>query len=50
MNLIVETQITQKKHIEDLFEAVVPDTVKAEIEKRDTPKQIAPPSDEPTID
>jgi hypothetical protein len=50
VNLIVETQITQKKHIEDLFEAVVPDTVKAEIEKRDTPKQIAPPSDEPTID
>ena len=49
LNLIVETQITQK-HIEDLFEAVVPDTVKAEIEKRDTPKQIAPPSDEPTID
>jgi hypothetical protein len=41
VNLIVETQIAQKKHIEDLYDAVVPETVKAEIEKRDTPKQSA---------
>lgn len=48
VNLIVETQIAQKKHIEDLYAAVVPETVKAEIEKRDTPKHIAPPIGGPT--
>lgn len=46
VNLIVETQITQKKHIDQLFDAVVPDRVKAQIEKRDAPKQIAPPPKE----
>ena len=43
VNIIVKSQITQAKHIEDMFDAVVPDTVKAQIEKRDAPKQIAPP-------
>jgi hypothetical protein len=48
VNLIVETQITQKKHIDQLFDAVVPDSVKAQIEKRDAPEQIAPPKENPT--
>lgn len=38
VNLIVETQITQKKHIDQLFDVVVPDSVKAQIEKRDAPR------------
>ncbi len=46
VNLIVETQITQKKHIDQLFDAVVPESVKAQIEKRDAPKQIEPPKQE----
>jgi hypothetical protein len=48
VNLIVETQITQKRHIDQLFDAVVPDRVKVQIEKRDAPKQIAPPKDNST--
>jgi hypothetical protein len=40
VNVIVETQITQVKHIEEMYETIVPDTAKAQIEKRDTPKQI----------
>lgn len=48
VNLIVETQITQTKHIDQLFDVVVPDSVKAQIEKRDAPKQIAPSKNNPT--
>jgi hypothetical protein len=40
VNVIVESQITQAKHIEEMFETVVPESVKAQIEKRDAPKQI----------
>jgi Domain of unknown function (DUF4145) len=40
VNVIVESQITQAKHIEDMYQNVVPETVKAQIEKRDAPKQI----------
>ena len=40
VNVIVESQITQAKHIEEMYETVVPETVKAQIEKRDASKQI----------
>jgi hypothetical protein len=40
VNVIVESQITQVRHIEEMFENIVPTTVKAQIEKRDAPKQI----------
>jgi hypothetical protein len=40
VNVIVESQITQAQHIEQLYDAIVPKTVKAQIEKRDAPKQI----------
>jgi hypothetical protein len=40
VNVIVESQITQAKHIEEMYETIVPETVKAQIEKRDAPKQI----------
>jgi hypothetical protein len=40
VNVIVESQITQVKHIEEMFETVVPETAKAQIEKRDAPKLI----------
>ena len=40
VNAIVELQITQAKHIEEMYDNVVPDTVKAQIDKRDAPKQI----------
>jgi hypothetical protein len=40
VNVIVESQITQRRHIEEMYNEVVPESVKAEIEKRDSPKQI----------
>jgi hypothetical protein len=40
VNVIVESQITQATHIEEMYENVVPETVRAQIEKRDAPKQI----------
>src|SRR5665213_1317833 len=40
VNVIVESQITQAKHIEEMYETIVPETVKAQIEKRDAPKQL----------
>jgi hypothetical protein len=40
VNVIVESQITQAKHIDEMFNKVVPEHLKAEIEKRDVPKQI----------
>jgi hypothetical protein len=40
VNVIVESQITQAKHIDEMYETVVPDSVKAQIEKRDGPKQL----------
>jgi hypothetical protein len=40
VNVIVESQITQAKHIEEMYDTIVPDTVKAQIERRDAPKQI----------
>ena len=40
VNVIVESQITQAKHIEEMYDTVVPDTVKAQIDKRDAVKQI----------
>jgi hypothetical protein len=40
VNVIVESQITQAQHIEQMYETVVPESVKAQIEKRDAPKQI----------
>ena len=40
VNVIVESQITQANHIEEMYDAVVPESVKAQIEKRDAPKQI----------
>jgi Domain of unknown function (DUF4145) len=40
VNVIVESQITQAKHIEQMYETVVPEMVKAQIEKRDATKQI----------
>ncbi|MGY4485607.1 hypothetical protein ACVWWR_004798 [Bradyrhizobium sp. LM3.2] len=47
VNVIVESQITQAKHIADMYQNVVPDTVKQQIEKRDSPKQLEPPKPEP---
>lgn len=40
VNVIVESQITQVKHIEQMYDTVVPETAKAAIEKRDAPKLI----------
>jgi hypothetical protein len=40
VNVIIESQITQARHIEEMYENVVPETVKAQIERRDAPKQI----------
>jgi hypothetical protein len=40
VNVIVESQITQARHIEQMYETVVPESVKTQIEKRDAPKQI----------
>ena len=40
MNAIVELQITQAKHIDEMSDTIVPNAVKAQIEKRDAPKQI----------
>jgi hypothetical protein len=40
VNVIVESQITQAKHIEEMYDTIVPETVKAQIEKRDGTKQI----------
>lgn len=40
VNAIVELQITQAKHIDEMSDTIVPDAVKAQIEKRDAPKQI----------
>jgi Domain of unknown function (DUF4145) len=48
VNLIVDSQITQKKHIDELYGAVVPDKIKAQIETRDAPKQISPPKSDPS--
>lgn len=39
-NAIVELQITQAKHIDEMSDTIVPNAVKAQIEKRDAPKQI----------
>jgi hypothetical protein len=35
VNIIIETTISREKHINELFETVVPDTAKAKIQKRD---------------
>jgi len=35
VNVIVESQITQAKHIEEMYDKVVPGKVKEQIEKRD---------------
>jgi hypothetical protein len=40
VNVIVESQITQAKHIEEMYETVVPENIKAQIEQRDAVKQI----------
>jgi hypothetical protein len=40
VNVIVESQITQRRHIEEMYKEIVPESVKAQIEKRDSPKQI----------
>lgn len=40
VNVIVESQITQRRHIEEMYQDIVPDSVKEQIEKRDAPKQI----------
>jgi len=34
------SRLTQAKHIEEMYDTIVPETVKAQIEKRDAPKQI----------
>jgi hypothetical protein len=46
VNVIVESQITQAKHIEEMYDTIVPETVKAQIEKRDAPKQVEDTSSE----
>jgi Domain of unknown function (DUF4145) len=38
VNLIVDSMIAQNKHIEALYESLVPESTKAQIEKRDGPK------------
>jgi hypothetical protein len=40
VNVIVESQITQAKHIEEMYDNIVPETIKEQIEKRDAPKQL----------
>jgi hypothetical protein len=40
VNVIVESQITQAKHIEEMYDTIVPDTVKLQIAQRDAVKQI----------
>lgn len=40
VNVIVETQITQRQHIEQIYENVVPESAKVQIEKRDARKLI----------
>jgi hypothetical protein len=50
VNVIVETLIAQPKHIEEMYETVVPDSVKAQIEKRDSPKQIEHKIEDNTAD
>jgi hypothetical protein len=40
VNVIAESQITQAQHIEQMYQNIIPQTVKAQIEKRDAPKQI----------
>jgi hypothetical protein len=46
VNVIVESQITQAKHIAEMYENVVPETVKEQIERRDAPKRLEPPKPE----
>ena len=46
LNVIVESQITQAKHIEEMYHTVVAETAKAQIEKRDAPKQLEHKSSE----
>ena len=38
VNVIVESTIAAPKHIQTMYESVVPETARAAIEKRDTPK------------
>ena len=40
VNVIVESQIAQPRHIDQLFDELVPDSAKAQIAKRDAPKQL----------
>jgi Domain of unknown function (DUF4145) len=40
VNLIVDSMIAQNKHIEALYDSLVPDTTKAQIEKRDASNQV----------
>lgn len=40
VNVIVESQIAQPRHIDHLFENLVPESAKAQIVKRDAPKQL----------
>jgi len=40
VNVIVESQITQRRHIEEMFAEIVPESIKEQIEKRDAPRQI----------
>lgn len=39
VNLIAEVMITQPKHVAAMFSSVVPESKRAEIEKRDAPKR-----------
>jgi hypothetical protein len=40
VNVIVEATISAPKHIQKMYETLVPETTRAQIEKRDAPKQI----------
>lgn len=47
VNLIADIMISQPKHIAEMF-GTLPEGARQAISRRDTPKQIAPPSDEPS--
>jgi hypothetical protein len=38
VNLIVETTISAPKHIKEMYEGIIPESARAQIEKRDQPK------------
>jgi hypothetical protein len=38
VNVIVEATISAPKHIQDMYQSIIPETVRAKIEERDTPK------------